>query len=380
LRNKPAVIRTPWTRLVKLKIQRSLSMVAWWTAVAVLVVLGQRQMVRSQILPGVVEMRMVTVAPLSNGALGGVSVDLFDMIKEGQVLAVMDDALVRGELLTAEAELRQLQSQVEAERVKLGMLQSKEESDTRRFQLDTEQTRLGMLDRVTRLESDKVTLARLEAVVQREKELVTKGLSDDLSYEKDRLQYETLKANVAEGEKALEEARRQKAAADQRSSQQSVQSGSIQLDMALKPISESISVQEARISQITERQKTLVLRAPVDGKIAQILHRPGETVMAGVPILSIDTGEGRRVLAYVDENLRAVPKEGDVVEVYSATNPQRMVTAKVLKTGPLVEEFPLHLRRNPNMAQWGHTILVGELPADLFLPGQSVSVRLASTI
>ena len=347
---------------------------------AVLVVLGQRQMVRSHILPGVVEMRMVAVAPLNAGTLGGVSVDLFDMIKEGQVLAVMDDASVRGELLTAEAELRQLQSQVEAERVKLGMLQSKEESDTRRFQLDTEQNRLGMLDRITTLESDKVKLARLETVVQREKELVSKGLSDDLTYEKDRLEYESLKANVAEGEKALAEAKRQKTAADQRSSQQTVQGASIQLDMALKPISESISVQEARISQITERQKTLVLRAPVDGKIAQILHRPGETVMAGTPILSIDTGEGRRVLAYVDENLGAAPQEGDVVEVFATTNPRHVVTAKVLKTGPLVEEFPLHLRRNPSLAQWGHTILIGELPAEFFLPGQSVSVRLASTI
>jgi multidrug resistance efflux pump len=379
LRTKPTVIPTPWMRLIRIKVQRLLPAVTWWAAVAVLVVLGQRQMVRSHILPGVVETRLVTVSPLADGVLGGVSVDLFDTVKGGHVLAVMDDALVRGELLTAEAELRQLQAQVEAEQVKMGILQSREENDAGRLKLDLEQGRLDLLDRVTKLESNKAALTRLEMVVQREKELLQSGLIDDVTYEKDRLEYESLKASIAEGEKALEEAKRQKKEADsQQSGSKAEREASVLLDAVLKPISESISVQETLINQIVERQKTLVLRAPVDGKVAQILQRPGDTVMAGIPILSLDTGEGRRVLGYVEENTRIVAKEGDVVEVFLTTNPQQVVTAKVLKTGPLVEEFPVHLRRNPTLAQWGRAILVGELPADPFLPGQAVSVRLIS--
>jgi len=47
----------------------------------------------------------------------------------------------------------------------------------------------------------------------------------------------------------------------------------------------------------------------------------------------------------------------------------------VLKLSAKMEEFPLHLRRNPLLPQWGLSVLVGEIPTDLFYPGEVLNLR-----
>ncbi|HPO13901.1 MAG TPA: HlyD family efflux transporter periplasmic adaptor subunit [Candidatus Hydrogenedentes bacterium] len=369
------VIRTPIGRWVKQGLQRSMPALVWLTAVVALVFLGQRQMVRSMVIPGMVEIREMGVAPFAEGALRSLSVNLYDTVKAGQVIGMMDDTLINGELITAEAGLKKIRAELEAERIRTTLTAAQQTDETRRFFLDMEQNRLDILDRFSTLEADRTNMIRLESMIKQGRELVEAGILDPSTFEQDRLTYEALKSGVEEGDKALAEMKAQNEASAKYIPEHPAQSLDAQLATALKLISEAIDAQELCIQEILERQKKLVLRAPFDGKVAQIFYGPGATVPVGMPVLTVAESEGRRVVAYVDENALISLKEGDTVEVFHNTNPRQVVLAKVLKTSPIVAEFPLHLRRNPALAQWGHPVLMGELPPGMFFPGQAVSVR-----
>lgn len=372
---KGEVIRTPIGRWVKQGLQRSMPALVWLMAVVALVFLGQRQMVRSMVIPGMVEIRETGVVPFAEGALRNLSVNLYDTVNAGQVLGMMDDTLIKGELMVADAELKKIRAELEAERIRTTLAAAQQTDESRRFFLDMEQNRLDILDRFSTLEADRTNMLRLESMMKQGKALVEAGVLDPSTFEQDRLTYEALKSSVEEGDKALAEMKVQNQAAAAYLPEHPVQPFDAQLAAALKLISEAIDAQELYIQEILERQKRLVLRAPFDGKVARIFYGPGATVPMGMPVLTVAESEGRRVVAYVDENALVSLNEGDTVEVFHNTNPRQAVLAKVLKTSPIVAEFPLHLRRNPAFAQWGHPILMGELPPGMFVPGQAVSVR-----
>ncbi len=368
-------VRTPLRRRFRIWRQRFLPVTVWLGAIALLLVLSQRQQSGMAVLPGVVEVNEVTVAPLADGMVGGITVDVLDVVAGDQVVALMDDTLIRGELITAQAELGRLRATLRDEKRRIAQRKGDQDTNMRRFALDLEEARLEHLERWARQESDKVTLRRLEILAERQRALVDDGVFDELTCEQTELECEALRRRVEESEAVLQEAATQITLAEARLAEYHETAEGIQNDAAMAPVVEAIAVQQARIQGITERMARLVLRAPIGGRVARILHRPGETVAMGAPLMTITDPHARRIIAYVDENTAVDIKVGDEVEVFTRTRPDHAVIAKVLKVGPRVEPFPEHLQRNAMVTQWGHPVLLGELPEGAFLPGQSVMIR-----
>ena len=130
------------------------------------------------------------------------------------------------------------------------------------------------------------------------------------------------------------------------------------------------------ISEIKQRVAMLVLTAPATGQVLQIFHRPGETVLAGDPILAIaDTGN-QRVLAYVDARAAGEIQPGDEVSIRSEHRPGRVAEARVTTAGAGITELPIALRSTPILPEWGFPILISNIPQGVFLPGERLSVRI----
>jgi len=326
-------------------------------------------------VPGVVELNEVTIAPLADGVVGGITVDVFEDVVGDQVVALMDDSLIRSELITAQAELGRLRALLADEGRRVAERRTEQDTDMRRFMLDLEQARLERLDRWAQQESDRVALRRLEVLAERQGAMVKEGVFDELTYEQTRLECEALRRRVEESEAVLKEAADQIAHTEARLAEYREAAGSIENEASIAPMAKAIGVQEALIQGITERMGALVLRAPIGGRVARILHRPGETVVMGAPLMTITDPNSRRVMAYVDENLAVEMQEGDAVEVFSQTRPGSVVTATVLRIGQQVEPFPEHLQRSAMLVKWGRPVLLGELPEGAFMPGQAVMVR-----
>jgi len=377
----PKKIETPFSRRIRLLRQQFLPIVVWSVALCTVLVLARRNTMHIDAV-GVVELREITVAPLTDGTVHAMSVDLFDNVESGAVVALMDDTLVKAELITAEAELSQLRAQLTAERDRLQMeaagLQIDDLNMRRRFILNEEEARLDYLDRVVQQETNKVALERLGILLERQKLLLQENIIDQTTYDDTRLSYEAVKTELAENETAIEVATRRVEEARLRREEHAQLTAQVDVPTLLQPLMKNINVQQARIQQISERRKLLALRAPLSGKVSRIFHRTGETVLSGDPLMSITDSQSERVLAYVDEQAAHSMQVGSGVEVSSRDRPKRIVTANILRVNSRIEEFPIRLRRNPLLPQWGLSILVGNIPAGVFYPGEVLNVRIMS--
>lgn len=361
--------------------QRALPALVWVVCVAALVVLARG---RAQYLDGVglAESYAASVAPVQDGKLESVAVDLFDSIEQGQPVAVMDDALMRAELTMAEAELGRLHSKIAAERRRLeadfASRQANAMDDLRRFRMDEEEARLQYLEMTTKQESDKVKLERLKIQMERYRDLVGQQIGEAELYDETRLRYEALRKELEENTGALAAA---KAELDQAVARREAREGqSVEADTAdlLEPIRLALDVQEARIQEIRERRAQLVLHSPIAGRVTQILHRSGETVLAGDPILVIEDETSRRVVAYVKEEAAGRVRPGDVAHVRSHGRPGVTATARVARLGAGIENLPVAAQNLPLLSERGYPVLIDSIPEDVFFPGERVTVRIGA--
>jgi multidrug resistance efflux pump len=217
---------------------------------------------------------------------------------------------------------------------------------------------------------------RLKIQLDRQKLLFDKNITDQATYDDTRLLHESVKTELEENEKAIELAALRVDEAMQRRKEHEQQMTGVDTPALMQPLIENIRVQENRIAQIGERRKLLVLKAPLAGKVSRIFHRTGETVLSGDPLLSITDARSERVLAYVDEGTARNIRIGDSVVVSSRDRPIRYASAKILRVNSKIEEFPIRLRRNPYLPQWGLSILVGNIPGDRFYPGEVLHLRI----
>ena len=113
----------------------------WILAVVAFVFAGQQQS-SYQFAVGIVETSDVQIAPIKDGTIRSMRVDLFDSVEAGDIVAMMDDTLVAAELVIEEAQLAQLKAELDVERNRLESdmeLSALEQlDDLRRYQLDEE--------------------------------------------------------------------------------------------------------------------------------------------------------------------------------------------------------------------------------------------------
>ena len=377
-----APIKTPFSRLLMLWRRRYLPVLIWGGAVALAASLVQQQRVYVD-ATGIVESKTAFVASVVDGTVRSLAVDILDAVEEGQVVAVMDDTLVRAEMSVAEAELARVRALLDAEMARYHQSQQVEQAsvqnDLRRFQLNEDQARLDHLDRVIQHETDKVTLERLRVQLKREEALVQQHLLDDAALEQTKLTYEALKTKVDKDRGSIALAEKNiETAAQRREAQEAIAPDTSETDALLRALQADIAAQQAQVAAVQERRRSLTLVAPVAGQVAAITKRPGESVLAGDPVLTITGAGSNRVLAYVDERSARKFNVGDPVELHTRTHPVTVVEGEVLKVGGSVEPFPLRLQANPMMPQNGFAVLVGNLPEGAFRPGESLDIRLRS--
>jgi multidrug resistance efflux pump len=331
--------------------------------------------------PGIMDFQTALVSPLMDGTVQSLAVDILDEVEAGQVVAVMDDTLIRSELVVAEAELNRVRALLVAESERYTQTQHIEQAsvqnDLRRFVLNEEEARLDHLDRVIEHETEKITLERLAIQMKRDEALRDQLLLDDAAYDETRLRYEALKTKVEKDTRAIALAEENIAtAAKRRETQESLETDATETDALLWALQADIAAQEARVSAVQAQRRFLVLVAPVSGQVAAITRRPGESLLAGEPILTITGAGGNRVLAYVDERTSRRFNVGDAVELHARTHPSAVVKGKIIKVGAHIEPFPPRLLASTVMPQHGYAVLVGDLPENVFRPGEALDLRL----
>jgi multidrug resistance efflux pump len=390
-----------------------LPFVVWVGAIACVVVLFSHRSKRYEIL-GVAQAPMYQIAANCDGRLISVSVELFDEVKQGQVLAVVNGVLdnepTRAELLAEVAALKAEAAHLTAaaratrttERAQIDRGRAEWVADSRAFADKVADLRLRVLELRTAIETDKLMVQQLDFTYKR---FIVEGradVNDAALFELQALKAErdALAKQVEQNERMLEQAELERQAAIERQQQfvnnQAIPVGPTE-EAAQDVINKQTEVLERQmdvfLAQLASlgRREALELRSPVDGIVVPIrgnanevtlqragenlMRRAGEVVAAGDPIFAVVEVQPREVVAYVNERELGSVREGKVVELVKNTEPPQIAKSQVTYVSPVVEQIPERLWLNPAIPQWGRPVVI-EIPSGMrVISGELVGVR-----
>lgn len=372
-----------------------LPVVIWLCAVAAVVVLFRHRTQRFEVL-GLAQGRIHPVAAPFDGRLKIVSVDLFDEVRKGQPLAILDQSDLDAQIAAIQAEIEHLASQlapIEDEmRADAANLETELMASQRRLYADVENARLRILQHQIEIETDKVTLEELAMDLKAARELLETDAIAPYEFQKAETLHNTLARKIVHSQTLLSEAQKDLAEARQAyeafAQRQPVHPS---VDNALTIIRKQIGVQEKLIAQLSLQREALKLTSPVDGRVVQIqvqanqaafrrqgedvVRRPMEVVTAGDPILVIAETEPTEIIAYLGQEQVAAVADRMSVQLVKKTRPAQIADTQVTRLGPVMELMPQQLWRDPSVAQWGRPVLIKIPPGFNVLPGEIVGIK-----
>ena len=334
---------------------------------------------------GVVEAEKRQIAATCTGRLQTVKVGLFDTVKKGQLLAVVntlgDDEHIQEQLDTISAEIQYLMAQLVPMQDQMLTDQQQRENDKaatyRRFAADVEQMRLGVLELKAGIEIDKVTLNDLELDLNVSKELLKEDAIAEYEVQKAQIAYDALAKKIEENKILIEQAQANVEISDIRAKEYAKQQlHEPSVDSELEVIHKAIKVQEQKMEELVAMRLPLELYAPEDGVISQIRVMPGEVIMPGDEVFTIRTVGTGAIVAYASEiQLDLLKRNNMQVEIRKDGIPTRIAKSKVTEVGPIVEEVSTNLLRDQKVRQWGRPILIS-IPSNMeVVPGEIVGIR-----
>lgn len=124
-----------------------------------------------------------------------------------------------------------------------------------------------------------------------------------------------------------------------------------------------------------EEKKALLILAPIDGLIGEVHCRAGEKISPFEPILTLHTRSPSYVRGYIHENIHNLASVGDSVSVTSVANEIRSVDANIVGVGSRIVEYPLRLKKRPEMQLWGREVEISLPENNPFLMGEKVIIQ-----
>ena len=375
--------------------QQILPLFVWLAAVAGVAMLFYRGSQRFEVV-GIAQSQVAQVCSPVDGRLKTVYVQLFDSVTKGQPVASLDDELLTAKIATVSATAAQLRSQlVPAQEQLLANIAATElnrAEEQRRFAVDVEKARLDILGLKAQIAADRITLENYSAEVKISTDLLAKNAIAPYELDKAKALYDALAKKVEQTEIQQTQAQEQLKIAQFRQDAfiaQKYQTPSV--DAALDAMRKEVTVQEKLLDELEIQRKTLVITAPIDGTVVQILarandaavhragegtlHKPGEVVMAGQPILVIAQNKPKEIVAYAKEGQLGQISAGTKVALVKNTSPAQIARSEVASVGPVMEQLPARLWLNPNVPQWGLPFLI-KIPDGMELtPGEIVGIR-----
>ena len=372
-----------------------LPILVWLGALACVVGLLSRRSQRFEVL-GMAQGQAHEVAATTPARITSVSVQLFDKVKKGQTVAVLNTVLedeqprsqLQAQLETVLSEIERLAAQLVPTQDSLSADKADREntriSDARRFSVDVENARLEILRLQAVVETDKINLEDLALDVKVAEKLVGEQVLAPFELQKAEAQYNALAKKIEENENLLDQANTALGQTLRRRDEYiQHQPHHPSVDSALEVIRKGISVQENRVDELVtqlenmDRRETLELKAPIDGVVSHILHRQTEVVLAGEPILTIADGDITDIIAYAGSGLMGKVQEGMVVELIKNSEPTKVEieSSEVTYVGPVVEQMPSQLWLNPSVPQWGRPFLIKAPAVMKLIAGERVGIR-----
>ncbi|MDO5577138.1 MAG: hypothetical protein Q4F84_08660, partial [Fibrobacter sp.] len=140
------------------------------------------------------------------------------------------------------------------------------------------------------------------------------------------------------------------------------------------PIKEQLRQYEDILRLYTEQKEKLVITAKEDGVVGAVFCREGEMVSAFDSIATLHTKSPSFVQGYIHEQLHSSIGLGQKVLVRSMAKEKDVVQGEVIGIGTRIVEYPIRLRKVPEVLMWGREVTVRIPPNSGFLLGEKVAI------
>ena len=130
---------------------------------------------------------------------------------------------------------------------------------------------------------------------------------------------------------------------------------------------------EAYLSVLLRERDKLIVIASEAGVVGTVNHRAGEKVPAFDPILTLHNGTPSSVRGYIHESALGRVEAGRRVRVRSLAGPHE-VPGEIVGVGHRIVEYPVRLRKRPDIQVWGREVTIAIPPGNRFLLGEKVTI------
>jgi HlyD family secretion protein len=288
---------------------------------------------------GYAEADFVKVGPTQQGLVIAVHVQRGERIVKGAPLFDQDDAMDRAAVDQAGHLTQQAKDQ-------LANLQGPAKPT------EIAQAEASLTDAVA-------ARGKVQADLQRNETLLASGSATKQVVDQERADLASAQAKIAAAEAAVKQAQAPLGRPDEIVAQAT-----------------AVEVAEAALAQARWRLDQRSVVAPVAGVVADVLARPGETLQAGAPVVSLLPPENIFIRFFVPEPSLALIHRGDVVSL-SCDNCPPDLTGVVSFISPQAEYTPPFIYSESTRAKFVFLAEARPKPgqAALFNPGQPVTVK-----
>jgi multidrug resistance efflux pump len=308
-----------------------------------------------------------------------------DRVKKGDVLVVLDGTSVAHEVAVAKAELEMFKANAVAEEIDL---RGTDLESSARLAQEADKAAVDLATLVAQEKNDRAELKQVEELIARQEELVAKKLANAEQRDELKLHRSALAQRVNEYGNLLRAARAHEAAAKERlkawrnarEKGDDVKDGgtptSSPLEARSAPARAEAAAQVERVRLLEQMLDDMVLKAPIDGTVAEVLGQIGDTARLDLPVVTV-VDEPKRVIAWVDERAASRVKVGDRVYLRASDRTGAERNGVVESLAPAILELPIRFRIVPTQPSFGRAVYITIEPqegASAPLPGQAFDV------
>jgi len=131
---------------------------------------------------------------------------------------------------------------------------------------------------------------------------------------------------------------------------------------------------EEELDLLHAEKKDLLKHSPITGVIGSVNFKEGEKVSPFDPILTVHSRSPAYVEGYIHENVYSRISVKDKVGVVSMANRSAATIGEVVGVGSRIVEYPLRLRKRPDIQMWGREVQILIPPENRFLLGEKLII------
>ncbi len=322
-----------------------------FTAVVIGIVILWKNYVQPIGVIGFAETNQVNVTSLTDGLIDQLQVETFQVVTQGQLIAVVSSTapdLIKAQLAAVLSDL-----QVTGDRLKMDQIRVEQNI------IDAQQKLLDYrLEQATARETWGL---KSNELFRSQAEFAKKVISA-ADFDRVKSAFDSTATQIIEREKSIS------------SLDESITKLRGQILNAPRGIDNAL---EAKRIELEMLLKPSELRAPMDGMISMVHRRQGERILRGDSVATVVDPLARRIVGYIRQPIGVLPTTNDTVRIFKRTAPQVVGQGNIERIGAQFEFInPALLSVETKRMEVGLPILVSVPAGFPLVPGEYVSLTI----